>query len=446
MYEITGTTVRNFSLVKLYTDDLPHWFSIIGKIMRSKLYINIFICLLFLSSSLTAAEIMVKGVIEAGYVKANYNKPWLNSWMDEGVGILRFDEGDNFMLIQGAVEVSGDLISNISFDLVGNYNPDGKKNIGLTEAYTTYSPLNEGLKHQVKIGMFYPQMSLENTATGWNSPYTYSFSAINSWIAEEQRTLGAEWSITRSGRKYNSAHSFKALASIFKGNDGLGTLLVWRGWAQHNRQTLYKETVPFADYFSQQEMPIDTPNYVEPLIETDGKWGYYLGAHWRYLNQTDVRIYYYDNRGDPLAIEDNRQYAWKTRYYSVSLQHKVSKRFRILAQFLAGDTGMGTQKNGVFTDISSWYVMLHYKVGAHRFSLRHDEFDVKETDINLQDPNDSDGNSMTLAWRYDIDENWKVGAEFINSTSYNENRTLWKNWPPENTQKQYMAILQYKFN
>jgi hypothetical protein len=404
------------------------------------------VILFFLSTPLFAADISVKGLVEGGYVKAKYDQPWLKSWMDNGVGILRFNGDDTFMLTQGAIEVSGDLMSDISYDVVGNYNSDGEKKIGFTEAYLTYSPLNKGLKHQVKLGMFYPQMSLENTAIGWTSPYTYSFSAINSWIAEEQRTLGAEWSITRSGRKNNSPHSFTGVASVFKGNDGLGTLLVWRGWGLHNRQTLYNEKVLFADYFTQQEIPINTPNYVEPFIETDGDWGYYLGAHWRYLKKTDVRVYYYDNRGDPSAIEPNRQYAWKTRYYSMSLQHKLTKNFRVLAQYLAGDTGMGTQKSGVFTDISSWYVMMNYKFGAHRFSLRHDQFDVKETDINQQDPNDSDGNSMTLAWRYDIDKNWNVGAEFINTTSYNENITLWENWTPKNTQQQYMAIVQYKFN
>ena len=47
---------------------------------------------------------------------------------------------------------------------------------------------------------------------------------------------------------------------------------------------------------------------------------------------------------------------------------------------------------------------------------------------------------------FKIDKNWNVGAEFINSSSYNENRTLWENWTADNDQKQYMAIVQYKFN
>ena len=35
-------------------------------------------------------------------------------------------------------------------------------------------------------------MSLENRASGWESPYTLSYSAINSWLATEVRTLGVE--------------------------------------------------------------------------------------------------------------------------------------------------------------------------------------------------------------------------------------------------------------
>lgn len=413
--------------------------------MLNKLNSHLSSILLLLSCSSNAGEIELKGLIEASYVKADYDQLWLNSWMEEGVGILRFNEDDKFMVTQAALELSADLVTDISVDLVGNYTPDGQQKIGLTEAYLTYAPLKKGLKHKVKFGMFYPKMSLENTAIGWNSPYTYTFSAINSWIAEEQRTLGAQWSITRSGRQHNSPHSVTALASIFKANDGLGSLLVWRGWAQHNKQTLYNEKVSFANYFSVQEKPINTPNSVEPFIETDGEWGYYLGAHWRYLKKTDVRIYYYDNRGDPFAIERNLQYAWKTRYYSVSMQHKFSNNFRLLSQWLVGDTGMGSQEEGVFTDISSWYVMFSYQWEAHRFSLRHDRFKVEETDINEYDPNDSHGDSLTLTWRYDIDKSWNVGAEFIHSTSYNENRTLWTNWSPMQTQEQYMAIVQYKF-
>ncbi|MFT5298387.1 MAG: hypothetical protein ACI9YH_004435, partial [Colwellia sp.] len=51
---------------------------------------SLYALLFFLSMSLSAADISVKGLIEGGYVKADYDQPWLNSWMDEGVGILRF--------------------------------------------------------------------------------------------------------------------------------------------------------------------------------------------------------------------------------------------------------------------------------------------------------------------------------------------------------------------
>lgn len=422
-----------------------HGWSIMRKTTVSKSTKYILSLLFCCSYSAIGSDIEVKAIVEGGFVNAEYDKPWLNSWLEQGVGIQRFNKDDEFLLTQAAIEVSGELYSDITFDIVGNYNPDGRQHVGLTEAFLNYAPLTKGLKHKVKVGMFYPQMSLENSAVGWNSPYTYTFSAINSWIAEEQRTIGVEWSATRGGRKYNSPHTFTAVASAFKANDGLGTLLVWRGWAVHNRQTVYNEKVNFANYFAFEQNIIVTPNYVEPLVETDGKWGYYLGLHWRYLRKTDVRVYYYNNRGNPFAIEADRQYAWETDYYSISLMHKFTKNFRVLAQWLTGATGMGSLEEGVFADISSKYVMFSYKMGKHRVSFRHEQFDVDEFDVNHYDPNDSDGDSNTLAWRYQYDKNWQLGLEYTESTSNNESRTLWPNWAPKHTQKQTMAIVQYRF-
>ncbi|WP_416307171.1 hypothetical protein [Neptunicella sp. SCSIO 80796] len=407
------------------------------------LTLAIVVSTLISTATVEAAEI--KGLIEGGYVDAQYDKSWLNSWMEGGVGVLRFNRDDRFEFSQAALESNGDLFSDISYQLVANYYPDGDSHIGLTEAFVTYAPLSRDLKHQLKIGMFYPAMSLENVDTGWNSPYTYSFSAINAWIAEEIRTIGAEWSVTRSGRKYHSPHSFTAVASVFKANDPAGTLLAWRGWAVHNRQTLLNEKIYFADYFQFGAFDKPFPDYLTVTEETDGRWGYYVGINWRYLQSTDLRVYYYDNNADPLTTEPNWQYAWENRFTSVALQHKFNADFRILAQWMKGETGMGSWDKGVYTDFSSWYLLGSYQWQQHRFSVRYDKFDVKETDNNPADPNNSNGDSVTVAWRYDLDKNWNVGAEWLHITSDNQNRALWSNWTAKHTQRQIMMLIQYRF-
>ena len=55
---------------------------------------------------------------------------------------------------------------------------------GLTEAYLQFRPYPfDDLRLRVKAGAFYAPLSLENRAGGWESPYTLSYSALNSWLA-----------------------------------------------------------------------------------------------------------------------------------------------------------------------------------------------------------------------------------------------------------------------
>lgn len=422
--------------------------------MRTKYFsfLSLFstLCFCLSSFSLLAFEIKLKGMVEAGYIHANSDDPLVRSWMDNGVGILRFNENDDLKLTQAAIEFNADVFDDISFDATANYYPDGEKQVGFTEAYFTYSPLTQGLKQQLKIGMFYPKMSLENVGVAWTSPYTYTFSAINSWLAEELRTVGAEWSIHRNGRKYQSPYSYSFSASIFKVNDGLGSILAWRGWGLHNRQTMLNEKLVFANYFRFQEVPNHLPhrmpNYVEPIKETDGRLGYYAGINWRYLKQTDVRFYYYNNNANPLALESNLQYAWQNEFTSLALMHKFNRELRVLAQWLNGNTHMGSYQTGVNVDINSWYVMLSYLLDKkHRLSVRFDDFKAVERDANAMDPNDSNGHSVTLAWRHQLTSQWNIGSEYIRTNSDNENRALWQGLATKQVQNQFMLLTQFVF-
>ncbi len=381
---------------------------------------------------------------EFAWVDANYEQNWLNNWMEGGVGVLRFNENDDIVLSQLAGELTADLSSDFSLQLAGTVYTDGERKFGLTEAYVEYAPLSAGLKHEVKVGLFYPNLSLENVDIAWNSPYTYSFSAINSWVAEELKVMGGQWSITRRGRQYGSPHSFTGVLGVFKGNDVAGALLTWRGWALHNRQTRYGETIGFADYFQFGQFGMPLPAYEKVTEETDGQWGAYAGIHWSYLRSSDVRLYYYDNRANPLAIESNLQYAWDTQFWSLSAQHKVTQDFRLLGQWMVGQTQMGTPTAGVSADFDAWYLMASYHWQPHRLSLRYDGFRVDETDQTPADPNDSDGHSVTLAWRYIVSDAISLGVEWIGLTSHNENRQLWQGWAPDHTQHQVMAVIQWR--
>ena len=97
-------------------------------------------------------------------------------------------------------------------------------------------------QQQVRFGAFYPPFSLENGAHGWESPFTYSYSAINTWLGEEVRPLGAEWSLRRRLASTRNTQEVRVFASGFYGNDPAATLLFWRGWSLHDRQTRLNDT------------------------------------------------------------------------------------------------------------------------------------------------------------------------------------------------------------
>lgn len=383
------------------------------------------------------------GFAQASWIDIDDDSTWLQSWLRGGTGLTRFDaEEDQLQLNQAVVEGQYDLANNWSLDATALAAHDGESNIGITEALITYKPLTDGWRHQVRLGAFYPVMSLENVDTGWHSPYTYSFSAINSWLAEELRILGTEYQLSRPGRQFNTPHSWTFVAATYAGNDGLGTLLSWRGWTIHDRQTLLGERVNFADYPSFTGLLEHQPAWVDPFKETDHNLGYYLGVHWRYRNKSDLRIYFYDNQGDGTQLESSGQYAWDTQFSSIAWQYRFNRNTRLLTQWMSGNTRMG--KPAVDLDFSAYYLMLSHKFDTHRISLRYDWFDTTELDNYPMDPNNSQGDAWTLAWRYPLNKHLEIGAEYLELTSDNENRELW-GWDRDSQQRQLQLVINVSF-
>lgn len=208
------------------------------------------------------------------------------SWQQGGIGLYRYDsDNDGIVLSQGLLDFRVDLSTSWSAHGVINTYQDPQATLGFSQAYFQYQPLTaSNYKWHVRVGAFYPQLSLENPDIGWLSPYNYTNSAINSWVGEEIRTLGVEATIKRPGRSFNSAHSFSFVGASFKGNDPAGTLLSWRGFALHDRQTTLNESISFAQIASFNTPPLQhQANQVLPFEEVDGRFGYYLGMHWDYL-------------------------------------------------------------------------------------------------------------------------------------------------------------------
>ncbi|MDO3384811.1 hypothetical protein QWI17_03045 [Gilvimarinus sp. SDUM040013] len=410
--------------------------------MNSRRSIGFFL-LLLACLQVQASSLQVKGQLELRGTLSDTPEPWLYS----GSGLHRYsDQHEGLSVGSSVLQAQYDFLSAWSLHGVAHINDDVDTKLGITEAYLKYKPLSaNGYQWQVKTGGFYPALSLENPDIAWLSPYLYSNSAINSWVGEELRVFGGEVAFSRPGRRFHSPHSFTAVGAIFKANDPAGSLLAWRGFAMHDRQTVYNESIAFADNPAFDDPRLSRQaNEVLPFSEVDGRFGYYIGGHWDYLKRSQLRVYYYDNNGDPRALNyKTGQYAWDTKFFSAAWLLKLSQRTRVIAQFMDGSTAMGPSL-GVNNDYQASYVLLSHTLGKHRFSARYDRFEVQDKDHWSFDPNNSNGDSFAVAWRWNLSRHWQVGTEVMVTDSYVENRELW--WEQANQQQtQWQLNARYRF-
>jgi hypothetical protein len=394
-------------------------------------------------SSQSFEQLSLHGRGEFYLNKQNDTAHYLAPWWQKGTGQLGYhnDLGAGPQYLVAQLETDTDFSATVH----AQWHRAPEPGIGVTEAWLNWSPLPvSGYRIRARAGVFYPAMSLENTDLAWTSPYTSSFSAINSWIAEEVKTRAVELSVSRPGRFFNSNYSIQWVAALFQGNDPAGSILTWRGFALHNLQTAIGERVDFANYPSIAAGGIVEPQpaWVEPNRELDHKTGYYLGAHWLYQDLTEVRLYWYDNRAEPTTFKHG-QYGWDSRFISLAVQHQLSEQWRLLAQYLDGETLMG--QNIVAADYRSSYLMLNYQLERHSVSARYDHFHVTDKDQTPTDDNNGRGHSWTLNWTYQLTEQLNVAIEHTDLTSAQPNRTQWLGWQADAKQRSTSLIFAYRW-
>jgi len=373
------------------------------------------------------------------------------SWTEGFVGKLLYDDNNEGLKIsQAFADVNFQLTDTLkAHAVVEAYDDDIGSIVGFTEAYVEWRPVPRSKnRYRLKVGAFYPRMSLENVSAGWNSPYTMSFSTINTWIAEELRTVGAELSASRRPEMFGGAHTFSLQGAVFVANDPAGSLLAWKGWSAHNRQSRFGDKLPLAPLplIQPGEMFEEQDPYVAPFREIDGRAGYYVGGEWRFNQQLLIRAMHYDNRADPTAFEDG-QYAWATKFEHIGAQVALPGDWDLLFQWMTGSTVAGPVMNGahvVDTEFDSKYLMLTRAFDRHRLSVRHDIFEVTQNDDTDEDSNTEDGFVWTLAYFYEFSDKVSLGAE---SLSIKTHRCGWEyyNIDQTRTEKQFQLSLRLRF-
>lgn len=284
---------------------------------------------------------------------------------------------------------------------------------GLVDAFVAIRKDFGSDRLQLRAGQFFLSTSRENRDALWTSPYTISFSALNTWIGEEFRPVGAEleW-------QHNLA-SFDAVTiagTAFRDNDTAGALLAWRGWSTGNRLSTYGETLPLPPLFSLRDPRFfreqrDGTVPFEP--DLDGRTGYAARVRYSRPERGSIQFARVDNRGDRRLYDG--EYAWQTRFNIVSADAMNDRGLTLLGEYSWGSTRMGFRPAPVVElNYYTWYGLLSQAAGNHRFSARFEVFQTSDRDHTIAETNSENGRAWTLAWLYDIRKPVRIGVEFAN--------------------------------
>jgi hypothetical protein len=358
------------------------------------------------------------------------------SLLDGGYGLLRFDaQHDGLELGRAFVAPSLRITDIVSLHgVIDSYGDHNRNPIDLSELYLDIRPFpTSALRWRGRIGAFYMPVSLENRGVGWTDVYSITPSAVNTWIGEEFRTLGAEIEARWLGASSGYLGDFALVGAVYGWNDPAGALLALKGFTLTDRPSTlfgYLGSPPIGFYH-----------------EVDGRPGYYAGATWRHHDRLEVRALRYDNRADPDAVTQSGFHAWRTRFDSVGARLEPDAHWTFIAQAIDGDTAVGTgdDDDPLFrVRFRAAFALASYEWGKERVSARYDEFHTHQAGGFYGPLRDQDGHAWTLAWGYEPAEHWQLIAEWIRAfSSFPPRQEL--DEPVQQIQSQVQIALRYRF-
>ncbi|HUP62288.1 MAG TPA: hypothetical protein VNA69_17925 [Thermoanaerobaculia bacterium] len=375
---------------------------------------------LFVVFALAASSLSAQTFDLQGYVAARgVNATGPDTWLTGDVG--RLESGDDRNDFLGVAQLGFDWTPSkwlaVHVSGVARREPEdfGGDAVGLIEAYADLRTSFGNEELQLRAGQFFLPTSRENKDELWTSPYAISFSALNTWIAQEVRPAGIDlqWRHT-----LQRGHVITAAATAFEGNDTMGALLAWRGWSIGNRLSAYDEVLPlpplpelgtfFADQRDDGTKPFGR--------DLDDNIGYSARVRYSVPQRANIQYAYVDNRADRRFYRG--EYAWATDFHLVSAEAGNPDDFTIAAEYMTGTTGMGFAPAFVQADFYAAYVLLSEKQGRSRFTARYDLFGTQEQDFSVAGGNDESGRSWTLAWLFDVTERARAAFEFTQMTGH----------------------------
>ena len=370
---------------------------------------------LLLLLSCTAAHAQLEASLDLRLVQSDGR----NGFLDEGLGKLRFDSGNEGLQLGRARlawrgGIGGDWHAAVDLSA---WNLDERHVVDVTEALLEWRPVPASAwRSNLKIGAFFPPISLEHRAPGWSNPYTLSSSAVNTWVGEELRTIGVMYELEHLGIAAGGRFDVGVHAAVFGWNDPAGVEVALRGFALHDRQTpLFGRIGTFAGSGRQQRVIFS---------EVDNRPGFHYGGHVKTDHGVELRALRYDNRGDRNAFKASiDDYAWNTKFDSLGFRYDTSWGSTLIAQKLKGITYASPDLANCWT-FDAWFVLAAHTLGRHRIAVRYDDFTVLQTTEHSPPPWSRDlGHALTLGWTFAPRDHVEIAAEWLRVNSVRNTRS-----------------------
>lgn len=411
--------------------------------MRSphlKLASAILTCLATPAGAMDVSPYEIRGYADLRAVSVDSS---LTSFTQGGLGLLPFDDDhDGLRIGRLALDLSGPLTEFWRAQITAIASDEDDENpIDLTEAYIEWRPYPQShWRWRSKLGAFYPPISLENRGVAWQSIYSLSPSAINTWIGEEVRSLGFEVTATSAGATLRRPFDFSVVAGLYGWNDPMGVLLFQRGWAIHDRETPVFGGIP-------RPFPRGTHDRtIEFSHEIDDRPGYYGGIETKWRGEHILRVLHYDNRGDP-SQSNRTDTAWLNRFDAIGARVELPLDITVIGQGMRGDTAVGRSADGrgmLIADFWSYFGLASYSSGRHRITLRYDRMYVESTRGAQFFNSEQDADAWTAAYMYNHGEHWLIGIEGLRIDGYLEQREL-AGLPAAAVEQQLQVAVRYSF-
>jgi hypothetical protein len=358
----------------------------------------------------------VSGLVDLRLVAADGE----TSWIDGAVGKARFGNGHQGLRLGEAALVWNPRFTDTLSAVIVGESQDGQRHlVDLGEGYLAYrSRPGASLRLSARAGVFYPPISLEHDGLDWSVPDTITPSAINTWVAEETKVAGVEATIRRT----IAGQTFSVTAGGFKNGDTSGTELTFRGWALHDiKSPIFGRfpLPPLSSRMAARQAPSTTP-----LAEIDGHVGYYGRIEWRSSSRLAVDLFRYDNEGDRISVNADREWSWETRFWNLGMRLDLDA-VAVKAQAMTGETLMGySNAAGVWADMGfeAAYVSASKALGPGSATVRYDHFSTTDRTNKGTDNNAEHGWSALVAYRWDVKPNAQIVFEALHIDSFRRDR------------------------